>query len=516
MHSRKSIVLYPRLSTFTLTSKTYTTKSNIKQRINKSKPSGYWKDKENIIQFMQEIKEKLNLKTSEDWNLLTNKEIKMYGGSTLLTKHSIYELKCLGYPEGKLQFDPAKKPIKYWEKKENIIEFLQEIKNKLNIKTKEEWNLLTQRKLQKYGGSRLLTKYSMYEIKCLGFPNEKEYFYKNSIKKEKIKPNGYWDNKDNILHFLNQIKEKYNLTNFDDFNKISQKLIIENGGSSLLGKYTLFELKCLIYENGKLKFNSTKPNGYWDNEENILLFLNQIKEKYNLTNANDWDKITSNVIKLNGGGTLFHKYSLFELKSLACPDYFFNLPKPVHYWEKKDNILQLIDQLRVKFKLNSIFDWYRVSRHQIKSLGGTNGFNRKFSLQQIVFENENLKSSSLARSFKRSAQRWLFLQVQSLFPNDEIIEDYFHSEISRESGYSVQFDIFLLHRNIAIEYHGKQHYEDIPSGFSSFELYQSRDKEKNSLCNKYGIQLIVIPYWWDNSLESLRETITLKLQPSPM
>ena len=48
------------------------------------------------------------------------------------------------------------------------------------------------------------------------------------------------------------------------------------------------------------------------------------------------------------------------------------------------------------------------------------------------------------------------------------------------SGSNIQFDIFMIERNIAIEYHGKQHFEDIPEAFGSFEAYKQRDIEKQN------------------------------------
>ena len=139
---------------------------------------------------------------------------------------------------------------------------------------------------------------------------------------------------------------------------------------------------------------------------------------------------------------------------------------------------------------------------------------------KINFENEDKDFVSFSKLIsgthagsvqKRSSQRWLFLQVKKLYPHEEIVEDYFHPEISRISGANVQFDIFMIERNIAIEYHGKQHYEDIPSRFSPVETYKHRDVEKQKLCSEHGIQLIVIPYWWDNKLDSLKETLLSKI-----
>ena len=119
--------------------------------------------------------------------------------------------------------------------------------------------------------------------------------------------------------------------------------------------------------------------------------------------------------------------------------------------------------------------------------------------------NENVKfvpfSKLIARSNHKRSQRWLFLQIQKLFPGEEIVEDYFHS------GYSVQFDIFLVDKKIAFGYHGQQHYQDLPQIFGIIEMFTSRDIEKQKLCTVFGIKLIIIPHWWDKTLNTLKETI---------
>ena len=308
------------------------------------------------------------------------------------------------------------------------------------------------------------------------------------------------------------LKEKLNLKTFNDWNKITKKQIIFYGGSSLLHKYSLYELKSIGFPDGKLQFKlPPKSPNYWDDPLHIHQFLDKCKEKLNLSTMEDWNSITTKQIQLFGGSRLLQKFSLFELKVLACPEgkmLFFNSSrKPIGFWEKKENIYQFFDFLKEKLNLKTIEDWNRISIDQIKYYGGF-GLLEKFSLKEIIELNHpDFIHYQLSNENKKSSQRWLFLHVQSLFPGEEIVEDFFHSDISRESGFNVQFDIFLIHRNIAFEYHGKQHYEDIPSLYSSIEMYQSRDKEKLKLCEKYGIQLIVIPYWWDRHLDSLKRAI---------
>ena len=478
---------------------------------NPPQPAEYWDNQENIDKFLSKIKEKFNLNTPNDWNSITQKHIRSNGGRSLSKKYSMFEIKCMGCPEGKSTFKNPPQPAGYWDSQENIDNFLSKIKEKYNLNTPDDWNSITQKHIQSKEGGALLKKYSMFELKCMGCPEGKSTF------KNPPQPPGYWDNQENIDKFLSEIKEKYNLNTPDDWNSITQKHIQSNGGGALLNKHSLFELKCMGCPEGKSTFKN--PAGYWDNQENIDKFLSEIKEKYNLNTPDDWDSITTNHITSHGGWRLVKKYSLFEIKCMGCPEgkLIFNIPpQPRGYWNNQENIDNFISKIKEKYNLNTPEDWKRLSKNQIIKEGGSGLLTNKiYSKIKIKFENEEVISISKLLSGsvqKRSSQRWLFLQIKKLYPHEEIIEDYFHPTISRISGANVQFDIFMIERNIAIEYHGQHHYEDMPAGFCPTETYKYRDSEKQKLCSEHGIQLIVIPYWWDNKIESLKETLFSKIK----
>lgn len=78
----------------------------------------------------------------------------------------------------------------------------------------------------------------------------------------------------------------------------------------------------------------------------------------------------------------------------------------------------------------------------------------------------------------------------------------------------LKFDFFIPEYNIAIEYHGEQHY--IPVIFSSskhklseIELLhnQYRDNLKRNYCIEHNIMLIEIPYWEKNNIEIILEPL---------
>ena len=274
---------------------------------NKKKPVGYWRNKENIINFLQIIKKKEKI---IDWNNLSQKIIINNGGKGLLKYHSLNQLKKLVQPEIDLKED------KFISKK-FIEDFILNLKQNLDLKSPNDWNLLTKKDIKTHGGSCLLNIYSINEIKCLGCPELEISFksMKNSIQ--------FWKNQENIQNFLIYLKETLNLNDVDSWNLLTRKDIETCGGFSLLKMYSLYDIKCMGCPAGKLIFNrKRKPNGYWNDHKNIQFFIDNLKKEFNIYSRDDWNRISLDQIRLLGGGSLLAKYSKNEIEE----KYVF--PKP--------------------------------------------------------------------------------------------------------------------------------------------------------------------------------------------
>eukprot|EP01126_Amoeba_proteus_P037688 TRINITY_DN389_c0_g1_i5.p2 TRINITY_DN389_c0_g1~~TRINITY_DN389_c0_g1_i5.p2 ORF type:complete len:163 (+),score=24.26 TRINITY_DN389_c0_g1_i5:766-1254(+) len=79
----------------------------------------------------------------------------------------------------------------------------------------------------------------------------------------------------------------------------------------------------------------------------------------------------------------------------------------------------------------------------------------------------------------------------------------------------VELDIYLPNLQLAFEYQGEQHYHDLERIFGktySLGRLLFRDHKKKECSNKFGINLITVPYWWDHEELSLREIITLQMK----
>lgn len=74
----------------------------------------------------------------------------------------------------------------------------------------------------------------------------------------------------------------------------------------------------------------------------------------------------------------------------------------------------------------------------------------------------------------------------------------------------MELDFYIPELSIGFEYQGEQHYRVLGASGDSVEpldLQRNRDQQKKEQCQKLGITLIAVPYWWDGKAESLWATI---------
>jgi len=90
----------------------------------------------------------------------------------------------------------------------------------------------------------------------------------------------------------------------------------------------------------------------------------------------------------------------------------------------------------------------------------------------------------------------------------EVLEDWWIDE--GDVG-SFQLDLYLSFMAIAIEYQGKQHYDDVHC-FSPQEIYKEKDYWKRIRCEKLGITLVALPFDHKEGIVHLKEAVCEKRQ----
>ena len=369
---------------------------------------------------------------------------------------------------------------------------------KAKLKSMDDWINISTKKMIRNGGEKLLEYYEGNMKNLLlniypNFPWEEENL--------KLKCKFYNINFKSIekqREFMDKLFIKFKLNSLDEWLNILKERIKDEKGFNLLRKYN-FDLKKLllsIYPNYPWLSLSFKihPTKYFKSIENQQKFMDKLFKKFNLNSFDDWKNISREKIKKNGGESLVtthYKDNFHLLISTIYPNFPW-------YSQEKINSLFLYDKVKFyieKYSITQKKDWFRLP----SSIDGSN-----FDLYQMllfIYPSEKWKKSNFSFRTKKTTQRLLFSFSQKIYPSLLIFENYFHPK-----GY-FELDIFIPALQLALEYQGEQHYDDMPAAFSGFELLQKRDEEKEKLAKDHSIKIIYIPYWWDQSLSTLQSSL---------
>ena len=510
----------------------YNKKKNLKKNLNNNnlinnfKVKNYFRSIINQRKFVEYLYKKYELKSLDEFLLFPKKIIIKNGGKKLLNFYLNDKKKLLNsiFPNYSFDFEKIEfklKEIKLKRKNFHLITyqrlFMDKVFEKLDLKTIDDWLNFDEeiykkifKKILKYYSNdykKLLTTiYPNYLFNFEKFPlkiNSKEYF-EISIK--------------NQQNFMEKIYKKYQLKSLDEFLFISNRKIVQNGGNNLLK----------IYLNNYNKLLTTIfPNFSFDllnlsSKEFHLKFLNYLFEKLNLKSIDDWLNVPRNKFILLGAKNLLDFYSndLIFLLSSLYPSFSLNKNylNNINNNNENNNINNLKNNrdnreyIKMKFRPNNKYyktiefnqqkikylinkykicqkkDWYRLPL-QIEEIN-------IFRSLSLLFPNEKWDKNLFLHRAKKSNQRQLYIIINQLYKYLLILEDYRPPNLIYQNNWIVmEFDIFIPSLNLAMEYQGRQHFDDIPDAFGSNEMFANRDRIKEKLAEEIGVKLISVPYW---------------------
>jgi len=404
------------------------------------------------------------------------------------------------------------------------------MKREMNLQTQYDWIHLPLDQFHRFeGGANVLRQYESYfELLRTLLPEFNWCAYDFPAKKL---PKNFWDKIENQREFMKHAGERLNLQSLKEWRNVSETDIRNiNGGKYFLAKYSRLSdalVRLFPMEFGsKLPVDFTAENFAWHNEPrrraprdfyksetNQREYLEFLGKKYfNIQNLDDWYNVSATKLKSIGGQSLLKLHSGFpEMLQKLYPshpwDFASKLQRlPSAYWDDFNNVYNFIRKAEKALKVTEFQDWYRISTRQLAALGGQ-GLLMKYKLYDIlcrVFPEHKWDEGLLYNKDKRAKQRWLCLMVKNLFPEEEVIEEFLVEDSSLKK--PVQVDVYVPSYRLAFEYQGEQHYVDIPA-FGNVEMYQQRDSEKSVICRSLNIQLVTIPFWWDETQEAISHFI---------
>eukprot|EP01027_Heterolobosea_sp_BB2_P018850 GEZU01026495.1.p1 GENE.GEZU01026495.1~~GEZU01026495.1.p1 ORF type:complete len:840 (+),score=185.05 GEZU01026495.1:594-3113(+) len=513
-------------------------------------PRGFWENLKSQRQLFERIAHQLGIRSYEDWYSVTGEEIKKNhrGGAYLLNNcyngSLIRALQAI-YPEHPWEASKfSSLPRGFWRDIKNHRLVFDQAARELGIQQPEDWYSFNGEDLRNKNNaaySLMNSHYGSSLIRALQViypehPWEPWRFARL--------PQGFWDDLCNQRQFFDRIAQQLGIRELDGWYDVTAQEVLARGGSGLLNNHyagsLVQALKAVYPEHqwNEWRFSSL-PRGFWEDPKNQRQFFDRIAVALNVAQLDDWYRVTTReVLKLGGSGLLKHSGSLVGALRTAYPEHpwklwkFSFIPRRVlsTSWGKEEEdeeqdsrariLRDYIEHLEAELHIARPEDWSRVSAAQIRThVGGYSIIEQNGGLEAVLYRVYpdkdwrsilRLASSSSRSKKKRSTQRWLHVTIRKIFPNTEIVEDYFHPELRFEDSRDpMQLDVFIPSLRLAFEYNGEQHYRDLHAFGSGGGVSnaQERDQQKIEACQRAGITLVIVPYWWDRTAESVVATL---------
>eukprot|EP01114_Cavostelium_apophysatum_P019197 TRINITY_DN611_c0_g1_i1.p1 TRINITY_DN611_c0_g1~~TRINITY_DN611_c0_g1_i1.p1 ORF type:complete len:842 (-),score=138.94 TRINITY_DN611_c0_g1_i1:636-3161(-) len=439
----------------------------VTNRLNKVLELGdYWQNSANQRSLFDVIAKDLNISRNCEWSSISHSVLESYGAKQFIDSYhggSLFNALESAYPTS--EWNPYDfYPPSHWAHLTNQRNLLLRFEKQLGISSYGEW--------------RQIAASGRWNVD--GISHIVKSFYSNSIESalRSILPERKWDSvfeeaatedlwkdlKDQRA-FLCKLEREWGITDRNQWSTKTSKEVIDSGGTfvaSLFGN-SLWKALNAAFENFPLKEsdftrtqrpkrpknevqkNRSRTKGWWRDVRNQRAFLDEIRDREGVIEKSDWGKVTGEMVQNAGGSPLMKIY--------------------------KGSL-------------------YQALQHLYPELGWTNSFSDDFP--------DRRQSQS-----KSQEKAWNILKP--LIP--DLLMNYLHPQmVHAKSNANMELDFWSPSLRLALEYQGRQHYEQ-SFPVKSLSEQRSRDVEKTSACQSLGITLVRIPYWWNGLAEELIATI---------
>lgn len=254
--------------------------------------------------------------------------------------------------------------ITQWFTKEKQRRILENIAKNQEFKTWEDWYQVSRDQLVRGGFIKpILNHYGSHIDALLQLYPENPW----RIHKFKHFTRDFWNKKINIAKYLEDVKEKMNFKEHQDWYKITQDDLDRLNYQIIGSPETLVKNLQLIYPDYKFepwKFLDLFPRNYWSDKKVGRNSLDEIAQSLNIQSSEDWYKVTVVEVEENGGKNLMKAYSgsLSRALSSLYPEVNWKpwmfLHTPPFFWKDKDNQKIFMEDIAKQCNINHWQDWY--------------------------------------------------------------------------------------------------------------------------------------------------------------
>lgn len=325
------------------------------------KPREFW-EKQKKREFMDYVAKELKIKEMKDWYEVTSSQIRQKGGEQLLLKYDNSAARMISsiFKEHNWNMRKFTRKFAFWE---NI-----GMRKRSNVSTDSENNQSTETHKENFEPKKIDVK-------------------KPILAKIPAKRKGYWDDIEVHKRDLNLLAKELNIQKMEDWYRISQSQVEENGGRLLLQRYrrspTRMVTSILNEHKWDLQKFINKPNGIWDDLETQKICMEKLTKELNIKEMEDWYSVNATQIIAKGGSGLLKKFmgSPSRMITTVLNDHDWDLkrfasnPRKSHwksrgFWDDLESQRGFMDYLAKQLNIVEMEDWYRVNLSQISENGG--------------------------------------------------------------------------------------------------------------------------------------------------
>jgi very-short-patch-repair endonuclease/ABC-type Zn uptake system ZnuABC Zn-binding protein ZnuA len=365
-----------------------------------------WKNTENHVLYARYLGNELRFTEPEDWYKISHKDIKKNKGAGLLAQYYndspilfVKEVVKLIYPDYEwFEWKFNKTTNKFWDKIENQKIYMDWLFNELKFTKIEDFYNINIDIIRQNFGDSLLHKYNGSHINTLKVIYPEYYWLEWKFNNVSL---GTWEDNKNHKRYAEWLGNKLGFTNEKDWYKITQDIINDNNGSSLLENYynsspILFVRSVFPdYKWLEWKFRAV-PNGFWNDINNHKIYAEWLGNELGFTEPEHWYDITRNSIHNNHGGGLLALYYngspivfVKKLVKLVYPEYEWLEWKfgvvPNNFWQDINNHKRYAEWLGNELRFTEPEHWYKITQNSINNNHGCGLLGHYYDSSPILF-----------------------------------------------------------------------------------------------------------------------------------
>ena len=327
-------------------------------------------------------------------------------------------------------------------------------------------------------------------------------------------PRGTWQRHERLKEYMKWLFRRLEFTNVRDWYAIQAKDFNDNFGGSIQAYYpSIIDRLEICYPDSEWlpwRF-AVAPNACWENRENHRKFLDYVAVKEEWTQPEEWYKATRATFTKHKGASILKFYdSIFSCIKTNYPDYewkFWFMKNSRGNWDKKVNQKQYLEWLGDRLCFTKPDDWYGVTEEDFLNNHGSRLLSKTYyggaaKCVMAVFDEHDWEPIIFRGASQWKTQLRLYAISRCALPNMEVEREYpADALVSENSNSKLRLDVFISDQGdsgrLAIEYHGRQHYELVEHFHKTkkeFLAAQKRDQLKKKILEEAGVRLVEIKY----------------------